>query len=435
MLRGLGLSLTALVFGAAAFFGLSGSWPWQRLPATPADSAATAPPPPSFTETIDTLQRGETLSDLFARNRAAGVDFQRLDPALALNPRRVRPGLIFSFRQTIGDSVPSHIVVRTTPEQRVVFRRISQGWNAEAEPIRWRPQEVRIEGPINNSLYEALDAGVSDQQLNSVNRQRLAWDLADVYAWEIDFTRDIRPGDRFQVVFERLVSEDGEARFGRVLASDLTISGKSLTAVRFSPSNSRSAVYFDADGGSLRRAFLRAPVEFRRISSNFAYRRFHPVLGRTRRHEGTDYAARPGTPVLAAGDGVVLRAGWAGGYGNLVELRHLNGITTRYGHLRGIGRKVRRGARVEQGQIIGYVGSTGLASGPHLHYEFRMNGVAKDSRRVKIGGGAPVAKSDRAAFEQERDRLMLRLRDSTISHARPGEIARQGAETSQRWLP
>jgi murein DD-endopeptidase MepM/ murein hydrolase activator NlpD len=236
-------------------------------------------------------------------------------------------------------------------------------------------------------------------------------------------------------VFERLVSEDGEARFGRVLASDLTISGKSLTAVRFSPSSSRSALYFDADGGSLRRAFLRAPVEFRRISSNFAYRRFHPVLGRTRRHEGTDYAARSGTPVLAAGDGVVLRAGWAGGYGNLVELRHLNGITTRYGHLRGLARKVHRGARVEQGQVIGYVGSTGLASGPHLHYEFRMNGVAKDSRRVKIGGGAPVPKSDRAAFEQERDRLMLLLRDSSGTLARPDAIARQGAETSQRWLP
>ncbi|HWN19309.1 MAG TPA: M23 family metallopeptidase [Gemmatimonadales bacterium] len=435
MLRGLGLSLAALVCGAAAFLGLSGSWPWHRLSSTPAAPATTEPPPASFTETIDTLQRGETLSDLFARNKVSGIDFQRLDPSLALNPRRLRPGLIFSFRQTVSDSIPSHIVVRTTPEQRVTFRRISEGWNAEAEPIRWSPQEMRIEGPINSSLYEALDAGVSDKQLDSGNRQRLAWDLADVYAWEIDFTRDIRPGDRFQVVFERLVSEDGEARFGRVLASDLTISGKSLTAVRFSPSSSRSALYFDADGGSLRRAFLRAPVEFRRISSNFAYRRFHPVLGRTRRHEGTDYAARSGTPVLAAGDGVVLRAGWAGGYGNLVELRHLNGITTRYGHLRGLARKVRRGARVEQGQVIGYVGSTGLASGPHLHYEFRMNGVAKDSRRVKIGGGAPVPKSDRAAFEQERDRLMLLLRDSSGTLARPDAIARQGAETSQRWLP
>jgi murein DD-endopeptidase MepM/ murein hydrolase activator NlpD len=435
MRRGLGLSIAVLVFAAAAFFGLSGTWPWHRLPASPTDTASAAPPPAIFTETVDTLQQGETLSALFARHNVAGIDFHRLDPALALNPRRLRPGLVFSFRRSVGDSAPTHIVVRTTPEQRVTFRRISDGWNAEAQPIRWRPQEMRIEGAIDNSLYEALDAGVSDQQLDGGNRQRLAWDLADVYAWEIDFTRDIRPGDRFQVVFERLISEDGEVRFGRVLASDLTISGKSLTAIRFSPSTSRSALFFDADGGSLRRAFLRAPVEFRRISSNFANRRFHPVLGRTRRHEGTDYAARPGTPVMAAGDGVVLRAGWAGGYGNLVELRHLNGITTRYGHLRGIGRKIRRGTRVEQGQIIGYVGSTGLASGPHLHYEFRMNGVAKDSRRVKIGGGAPVPKADRAAFEQERDRLLAALREPTSAVAPPDAIAQQAAQTSKRWLP
>lgn len=435
MLRGLGLSIAALVFGAAAFFGLSGTWPWHRLPASPTDSAGAAPPAAIFTETIDTLARGETLSDLFARHDVAGIDFQRLDPALALNPRRLRPGLIFRFRQAAGDSAPTQIVVRTTPEQQVTFRRISDGWTAEAQPIRWRPQEMRIEGPIDNSLYEALDAGVSNEQLDSGNRQRLAWDLADIYAWEIDFTRDIRPGDRFQVVFERLLSEDGEVRFGRVLASDLTIAGKSLTAIRFTPSRSPGANYFDADGGSLRRAFLRAPVEFRRISSNFANARFHPVLGLTRRHQGTDYAAGAGTPVMAAGDGVVLRAGWAGSYGNLVELRHLNGITTRYAHLRGFARTTRRGTRVGQGQVIGYVGATGLVSGPHLHYEFRMNGVAKDSRRVKIGGGAPVPSADRAAFERERARLLVLLRDSTGTVARPGAIAQQAAETSQRWLP
>lgn len=435
MPRGLYLAVAVLVLGAAAFFGLNGSRPWQRLPPSSPEPATAAPPAKSYTEIIDTLQSGETLSALFARHNVAGIDFHRLDPALAMNPRRLRSGLIFSFRRTVGDSAPSHIVVRPTPEQRVTFRRISDGWNAEAQPIRWISQEMRTEGAIDNSLYEALDAGVSDKQLDSGNRQRLAWDLADVYAWEIDFTRDIRPGDRFQVVFERLVSEDGDVRFGRVLASDLTIAGKSLTAFRFTPVKARSPLYFDTEGGSLRRAFLRAPVEFRRISSNFAGARLHPVLGRVRRHEGTDYAARPGTPVIAAGDGVVLRAGWAGGYGNLIELRHLNGITTRYGHLRGFARKMRRGMRVEQGQVIGYVGATGLASGPHLHYEFRINGVAKDSRRVKIGGGAPVPTADRSAFEQERDRLLQMLRQPAGVAAQPDAIAQQGAETSKRWLP
>ena len=435
MRRGPVLALAVLVLATAAFFGLSGSWPWRRLPPASPTPGTIAPPAEIFTETLDTLEPGETLSDLFARHNVGGIDFQRLDPTLALNPRRLRPGLIFSFRQTVGDSAPSHIVVRTTPDKRVTFRRVSQIWDAQAQPIRWIPQEIRVEGAIDNSLYEALDAGVNDEQLDRANRQRLAWDLADVYAWEIDFTRDIRPGDRFQVVFERLVSEDGEVRFGRVLASDLTIDGKSLTAFRFTPSGSKSALYFDTDGGSLRRAFLRTPVEFRRISSNFANARYHPVLGRVRRHEGTDYAARPGTPVMAAGDGVVLRSGWVGGYGNLVELRHLNGITTRYGHLRGFARKLRRGARVEQGQVIGYVGSTGLASGPHLHYEFRINGVPKDSRRVKIGGGAPVPRGDRPAFEQERDRLTALLRQPGRAAAPPDAIAQQAAETSSQWLP
>jgi len=414
---------------------MSGKWPWHRLPSTPPEPITAPPPTDVFTETLDTLHRGETLSDLFARHKVTGIDFHRLDPALSLNPRRLRPGLVFAFRQSVGDSAPTHIVVRPTPDQRVTFRRTTDAWNAEIQPIRWTPQEMRIDGEINNSLYEAMDAGVRDEQLDSGNRLRLAWDLADVYAWEIDFTRDIRPGDRFQVVFERLVSEDGEIRFGRVLASDLTIAGKSLTAFRFTPAAAKSALYFDTDGGSLRRAFLRAPVQFRRISSNFARARLHPVLGRVRRHEGTDYAAGPGTPVMAAGDGVVLRAGWAGGYGNLIELRHLNGITTRYGHLRGFARKVRRGMRVEQGQVIGYVGATGLASGPHLHYEFRINGVAKDSRRVKIGGGAPVPNAERAAFEQERDRLLAALRQPPGVAAHPDAIAQQAAQTSTRWLP
>jgi murein DD-endopeptidase MepM/ murein hydrolase activator NlpD len=432
-MRRLGLPAAALIFGAAAFFGLSGRWPWHRL-STPTAARDSASPPPKFIETFDTLHRGETLSNLLARHSVM-IDFARLDPSLSLNPRRVRPGLVFSFRQEPGDSSPTQVQVRTSPEQLITFRRAAQGWDAVAQPVRWQPQETRIEGVINNSLYEALDAGVSDQQLDGNNRQRLAWALADVYAWQIDFTRDIQPGDRFQVVFERLVSEDGDVRVGRVLAGDLTISGKSLTAFRFGEGSGRSALYYDADGNSLRRAFLRAPVEFRRVSSRFASARFHPILGLTRRHEGTDYAAAPGTPVMAAGDGVVLRAGRAGGYGNLIELRHLNGITTRYGHLRGFARNIRRGVRVEQGQTIGYVGSTGLATGPHLHYEFRINGVPKDSRRVTLGSGAPVAASQRSTFEQERNRLLALLRRSDTAAGQPSSIARQAAETSTRWLP
>jgi murein DD-endopeptidase MepM/ murein hydrolase activator NlpD len=430
-MRKLGLPAATLVLTAAAFLGVRGQWPWQRLgTATVAPAAVVSPV--GFTQIVDTLHRGETLSDLFARHKIAGIDFHRLDPALSLDPRRLRPGLVFNFLRHEGDTAPTRIMVRTSPDRRITFNRASQGWNTEAQPIRWRSEEARIEGAIDNSLYEALDAGVSDEQLDGVNRRRLAWDLADVYAWEIDFTRDIQPGDRFQVVYERMVSEDGEVRLGRVLASDLIMSGKSLTAFRFGGGEGRTALYYDTEGNSLRRAFLRAPVEFRRISSRFASARFHPVLGLTRRHEGTDYAAAPGTPVMAAGDGIVLRAGRTGGYGNLIELRHLNGITTRYGHLRGFARKIRRGVRVEQGQIIGYVGSTGLATGPHLHYEFRMNGVARDSRKVKLGNGAPVETGDRDRFDQERDRLLVLLHQATPSVP---ALAGQMAESPTRWLP
>ena len=413
---------------AAAAFATAGRWPWHPLPAPAAVPIVARPVVAPIVETVDTLRRGETLSELLARHGVMNLDLSTLGPALALDPRRLRSGLVFSFRRTEPDTLPSHISVRTGPEQRVVFRRVADGWDAAAEPIAWRTEQVRIDGAIDNSLYEALDAQVGDDQLDGPDRQRLAWDLADVYAWQVDFTRDIQPGDRFRVLFERLVSENGEVRFGRVLAGDLTMSGKSLTAFRFE-ADGRTAFY-DDHGNSLRRAFLRAPVQFRRISSSFARARFHPVLGITRRHEGTDYAAAPGTPVMAAGDGVVLRAGRAGGYGNLIELRHRNGITTRYGHLRGFARGVRAGARVAQGQTIGYVGSTGLASGPHLHYEFRVNGVAKDSRRVELGNGAPIRDALRSDFERERDRLLLLLRPDA-----PHAIAQQPTETQARWLP
>jgi murein DD-endopeptidase MepM/ murein hydrolase activator NlpD len=379
------------------------------------------------TVVLDTLRRGETLSELLARQGVLDLDLSRLNVA-ALDPRRLRAGLVFSFRRPAAESLPDRISVRSSPEQRVVFRRAVQGWESAVDSIRWRAEPFRIEGAIDNSLYEAIDAQVSDDQLDAAQRQRLAWDLADIYAWQVDFTRDIQSGDQFRVVFDRLISEDGEVRFGRVLASDLTMSGKSLTAFRFERAG--RSTFYDDDGKSLRRAFLRAPVQFRRISSSFARSRRHPVLGITRRHQGTDYAASPGTPVMAAGDGVVTRAGRAGGYGNLIELRHRNGITTRYGHLRGFARGIRGGARVTQGQTIGYVGSTGLASGPHLHYEFRVNGVAKDSRRVELGNGLPVPDSEREAFEQERDRLK-----ALLDRPPPGAIAQVSGDTAARRLP
>jgi murein DD-endopeptidase MepM/ murein hydrolase activator NlpD len=368
-----------------------------------ADVLSVRPPVhPSIVESFDTLRRGEVVGSLLQRQGVGDLDLRPV-----LDPRRLRAGLVFAFHRPHRDSLPSRVRVRSAPERIVTFVRGANGWNAAVEAIAWRAEPMRIEGSIEASLYDALDAVVPEDSLPGADRIRLAWDLADVFAWQVDFSRDVQPGDRFRVVFERLVSPAGEMRLGRILASDLEVDGRRLTAFRFD-SGGRSAL-FDADGNSLRRAFLRAPVEFRRISSTFARARRHPVLGTFRRHQGTDYAADRGTPVMAAGEGTVLRAGPAGGYGNLIELRHRSGITTRYAHLRRFARGVRAGARVSQGQVIGYVGSTGLASGPHLHYEFRVNGVARDSRRVALGNGEPLPAARRPAFKRERDRLLALL--------------------------
>jgi murein DD-endopeptidase MepM/ murein hydrolase activator NlpD len=394
------VAIAIVLLGAWA--SLTGSWPWKRvLVATPivVDNA--------WTESTDTLHRGETISELLARQGVVGLNLQEVVARSNFDPRRARTGMIFSFRRPRLDSFPTAFSVRTGAEQRLQFLRAdSGGWTTEIQPIEWRSEVVRIEGPIDNSLYVALDQGVDAQLLGPGERERLAWDLADVYAWSVDFTRDIRVGDRFQVLLEREVSEEGEVRFGRILASDLSINGRSLTAYRFETA-SGAVSYYDAEGESLKRAFLRAPLQFRRISSSFNRSRRHPILGYARRHEGTDYSAAYGTPVLAAGEGTVAKAGRAGGYGNLVEIRHANGITTRYGHLSAI--LVRPGTRVSQGQVIGRVGATGLATASHLHYEFRVNGVARDSRRLALGNGKPVAAADRPAFEEERGRLSAEL--------------------------
>lgn len=394
------LTAVSLVFVAAATAAFSGRWPWHRLEPVPAP-----PAPPLVIETRDTLRHGETLSELFARHGLA-VDVERY--AAVLDPRRLRAGLEFSVRRRITDSLPSEVSVRTGPEQRVFLRLASTGgWQASTQTIGWTVEPMRVEGTIETSLYDALGAVMDPSVSGADGSVRLAWDLADVFQWQVDFGRDLQPGDRFRVVVEHMISEEGDVRLGRVLASDLTVSGRALTAFRFDEGAKER--FYDSEGKSLRRAFLRAPLQFRRISSRFSSSRRHPVLGIMRRHEGTDYAAAPGTPVRAAGDGTVLRAGWAGGYGRMVEVRHRNGITTRYGHLRGFGAGIRAGARVAQGDVVGYVGSSGLANGPHLHYEFRVNGAARDPRRIDDKAGEPVPAAARQVFLLERDRLALLL--------------------------
>lgn len=390
---------------SAAAFSARGDWPWQRL------SVETPVIVPVVERRVasDTLRSGETVSELFARRGIGAIDLGTVVGLLGLDARRIRAGQVFHFGYHDSAPHPIDVTVRTklTEETRVV--REASNWTAEIRPIEWASHQVRLEGRIETSLYDALvDAEISEA-IPSGDRVRLAWDLADVFAWSVDFSRDLQPGDRFTLLFEREVSELGESRVGNILASHLEVGGRRQSAFRFETQDGRKQ-YFDTEGTSLKRAFLRAPVEFRRISSRFSSARFHPVLGVYRRHEGIDYAANSGTPVMAAGDGSVLRAARAGGYGLMVELRHKSGITTRYAHLRGFAPGVRTGARVRQGDVIGYVGATGLASGPHLHYEFRQNGVARNPGSVDLGNGDPVSPQELAAFQAERDRLTHLMR-------------------------
>jgi len=198
-------------------------------------------------------------------------------------------------------------------------------------------------------------------------------------------------------------------KLGKVLAATFTLQGDEVEAVRYE-SRGSSATYFDGHGKSLRAAFLRAPVEFRRISSNFGFR-LHPILGIWRAHKGTDYAAAQGTPVRAIGDGVVIFAGQKHGYGNVVDVRHRNGYVSRYGHLRGFARGLRTGARVNVGQTIAYVGMTGLATAPHLHFEMLIGGVQRDSRLVlrQLKGGEPIPSNERGTFERTRSQLIASI--------------------------
>ncbi len=407
-MRRLLLAGSAAVVLAAWVFAVRGNWPWTRyVPSTPSLTLPSADPTPE--PILDTLRRGETISDLFARQGVAGFELGQLARSIGWDPRRMRAGLVFSFLRHPHDSLPVGVTVRTGPEERIRLHRASTGWTGVREAVRWSPEVIRLGASIHQSLYTALDAAVPDSMLDTGARTQLAWAVADIYAWNLDFSRDIQPGDSLTVLIERLVSEEGEVRFGRVLAGEMQASGKRLSAWAYRDAQGRLGFY-DDDAESLRRAFLRAPLEFRRISSNFSRARFHPILKIRRRHEGTDYSASAGTPVMAAGDGRVVTAGRSGGYGNLVEVRHRNGITTRYAHLRGFARGIRVGSVVQQGEVIGYVGATGLASAPHLHYEFRVNGVAQDSRRVLLNHGAPLESELRPAFFAERDRLQALLR-------------------------
>jgi murein DD-endopeptidase MepM/ murein hydrolase activator NlpD len=309
-------------------------------------------------------------------------------------------------------------------------RGADSGWKEIVEAIPWTTERLRTTAVIQSNLYDALDQAIPDSFLPARQRVALAWAIADVYDWEIDFTKDVRPGDRVEVLIERMQSPEGEKRLGRILASRVDVAGSPSFAFAFQGANGQTGFYDDR-GRSLRRAFLKAPLRFSHISSRFGGR-FHPILKRWRTHEGTDYAAVYGTPVRATADGVVTHAGRSGGYGNLVEIRHANGIRTRYGHLSRFAKGLHVGQHVSQEQTIGYVGSTGLSTGPHLHYEFLVNGRPTNPQRKDAGAGEPVPPKLKSQFDDLRAQLVAELEPSGIPPVTPALGSAVGAAGAAR---
>lgn len=352
----------------------------------------------------DTLRRNETLSELFARHNISGVELHGLlEAAEGLNPRRVPAGQVIEFRYAVAEPKPDRVMVRVGDERILTLHRDSADvWRGRSEPIEWKVNLELVRGPITSSLFETLDTTIPDSVLEPDQRALLAWDLADgVFGWVIDFTRDIHPGDAFELLFERLRSHQGDARFGRVAAARVETRGRLNTAYVFSEPDGRNG-YYDAKGRSLLRDFKLSPVPYR-ITSRFSSRRYHPVLKRYRPHLGIDFGAPRGTEVRATGEGIVTRAGRWGGYGVIVVIRHPKDIETRYAHLSSLASGIRPGMRVQQGDRVGFAGSSGLTTGVHVHYEFIKNGRHMDPRTaVRYGDGTPIPEARRAAFDSVR---------------------------------
>lgn len=277
---------------------------------------------------------------------------------------------------------------------------------------------LAIGGVITSNLYNALNESAAGVLPPSA-RHQLTWSLADIFEYKVDMSRDLHDGDKFHLIVERLQKPNGAIIVNKILGARLALSNSQgpLDAIPFVSKGSSTPQYYDASGMSLRAAFLRAPVAFRRISSVFGARK-HPIFGEWRNHTGTDYAAAEGTPVRAIGDGVVIFAGKKGGYGNMIDIRHRNGMVSRYGHMRNFASGIRPGSRVAMGSTIGYVGMTGWATGPHLHFEIRVDGVAKNPRlALESRSGEPIPAGERALFQRMRQQTLASLNQAHLANA------------------
>lgn len=349
-----------------------------------------------------TVSNGNTLSSLFSK---AGFNDRVMYQVLGTKNKnkeltKIYPGEELSFLS--DENGLTKIRLQRSKLESFLFSLNDDGtFNKEHVT---RTPEIHIaygEGTIDSSLFLAgQNAGLSQAQI---------MELANIFGWDIDFVLDIREGDSFNLIYEELYLDGEKLKDGKILAASFTNQGRTIEAVIYKEADGFRN-YFTPDGNSMRKAFLRSPLNFARVSSHFNLKRKHPVLHKIRAHRGTDYAASRGTPIKASGDGKIIHAGRKGGYGNTVIIQHGQKFTTLYAHMSKFAKGVRNGKRVKQGQTIGYVGSTGLASGPHLHYEFRVNGVHKNPVRVKLPHANPIPKKLMTEFKAQTEQYMAQLR-------------------------
>lgn len=376
-------------------------------PTTPVEAAAA----PQQEEAAPTRQlpstrqvvvaNGDTLSTLFAKVGLTGDvvhDFLDSHPeAKQLTRLKVGQSLEFQFAE---DGKLTSLRSPISDLETLQFDKTSTGYSLKKESAKPETQARYAYGVIDSSLFTAAKrAGLS---------HNLTMDLANIFGYDIDFALDIRDGDAFEVLYEEKHVNGKRVATGNILAARFTNRGKTYTAVRYTDKQGITN-YYTAAGESMRKAFIRTPVDFARISSRFSAGRKHPILNKIRAHKGVDYAAPTGTPIKSAGDGKVVLAGRNGGYGNTVIIQHGQRYRTLYAHMQGFAKGVRDGATVKQGQIIGYIGTTGLSTGPHLHYEFQVNGTHVDPLSQKLPMADPIAGAEKKRFMQTSQPLMARL--------------------------
>lgn len=408
---------------AGSIFAAAGSQLQNPLPqalqpeftrgATQAHAAATVPAAP-FEFVAVTIGRNDTLDRIFRDLQLQVSDLAALRslPDVRRNLDIIRPGDVIQMTHLDGEL--KSLTRRINETATLSVTRAAEGFSANIVENPLETQKQRLTGTVDSSLYDAVNAaGGTD---------RLAVSLADVFKYDIDFVNAVQPGDRFVVTHEQQWQDGEFVRDGDILAALFVNAGRSYRAVRYVMPDGH-ADYYTPDGRPVRKAFLRYPVDYARISSGYSSARWHPVLHRVRAHRGIDFAAPAGTPIKAAGAGRVIFRGTKGGYGNVIELSHSHGITTLYAHMSRFARDVGIGDRVAQGEVIGYVGMTGLATGPHVHYEYRINGVYRNPANVTVPKADPIPAN---LMEDFRAKTAPLLADLDAPAADPVRVARAG---------